>query len=147
MDFKILISIVALIISLISLGWNIYNKIKSEKKKLLIQSYKVKWDDTFQCVITLTNIGNKPVFVRRIELHEKLKGKSFKRHLDFNNYRKDFENIPINPEHWKTLTFKDSKHFGFYDSETKKFKKTKIKVIDPKGKIYSTKWFRQSNLR
>lgn len=147
MDYKLLISILALTISLVSLSWNIYNKIKSEKKKLLIHSYKSKHKDNFQCVITLTNIGNKPIFIRRIELHEKIKGESFNRHLDFNEYREEFENKPINPENWRTLIFKDTKYFGFYDNEIKKFKKTKITVVDTKGKKYTTKWFGQNNLR
>ena len=147
MDYKLIISIVALVASLFSLSWNIYNKIKSEKKKLLIQSFKSKGKDVFQCVVTLTNVGNKPIFIRRIELEEKVNGKATKRHLDYNKYREEFENTPINPEHWKTLIFKDTKHFEFFDSENKKFKKTKITVVDPKGKTYSTKWFNQSNLR
>jgi len=147
MDYKLLISILALTISLVSLSWNIYNKIKSEKKKLLIHSYKSKHKDHFQCVITLTNIGNKPIFIRRIELHEKIKGESFNRHLDFDEYREEFKNKPINPENWRTLIFKDTKYFGFYDNELKKFKKTKITVVDPKGKKYTTKWFGQNNLR
>jgi predicted peptidase len=147
MDYKLLISIIALLISLVSLGWNIYNKIKSEKKKLLIQSYKVKSKDTSRCVVTLTNVGNKPIFIRRIELEEKVAGNSIKRHLDFNKYREEFENKPINPEHFKNLIFKDTKHFGFYDEETKKFKKTRLTVVDPKGKRFVTKWFGQNNLR
>jgi hypothetical protein len=147
MDYKLLISIIALLISLVSLGWNIYNKIKSEKKKLLIQSYKSKSKDTFQCVVTLTNVGNKPIFIRRIDLEEKVKGKATKRHLDYNKYREEFENKPINPENWKTLIFKDTKHFTFFDTENKKFKKTRITVVDPKGKTFSTKWFGQNNLR
>lgn len=146
MDYKLIISIIALIVSLTSLGWNIYNKIKSEKKKLLIQSYKSKAKDVFQCVVTLTNVGNKPIFIRRIELEEKVNGKVTKRHLDYNKYREDFDNKPINPENWKTLIFKDTEYFGFFDSENKKFKQTKITVVDPKGKTYSTNWFRQNNL-
>tara|TARA_B100000809_G_C15001514_1_gene481724 strand:- start:551 stop:994 length:444 start_codon:yes stop_codon:yes gene_type:complete len=147
MDYKLIISIIALVASLFSLGWNIYNKMKSEKKKLLIQSYKSKSKDSFNCVVTLTNVGNKPIFIRRIELEEKINGKATKRHLDYNKYSKFFENNPINPEHWKTLIFEDTKHFEFYDSETKKLKKTKITVIDPKGNKYSTNWFSQNNLR
>lgn len=147
MDYKLLISIIALTISLASLGWNIYNKIKSEKKKLLIQSYKSKGKDTFHCVVTLTNVGNKPIFIRRIELQEKINGKTFNRYLDYNKYREEFENKPINPEHWQTLIFKDTKHFGFYDPKIRKFKITKITVVDPKGKKYATKWFGQNNLR
>jgi len=146
-DYKLLISIIALMISITSLGWNIYNKIKSEKKKLLIHSYKSKTRETFQLIITLTNVGNKPIFIRRIELEEKVDGKATKRHLDYNIYRKEFENNPINPEHWKTLIFPDTKYFSFYDSENKKFKKTRITVVDPKGKTYSTNWFGQNNLR
>ena len=104
MEYKLIISILALIISLISLGWNIYNKIKSEKKKLLIQSYKTKNSKgIFQCVVTLTNVGNKPIFIRRIELKEKVNGESINRHIDYEKYRKDFINKPINPEHWKIL--------------------------------------------
>ena len=129
------------------MGWNVYNKVKSEKKKLLIQSYKSKSKETFQLIITLTNVGNKPIFIRRIELEEKVNGKATKRHLDYNQYRKEFENKPINPENWKTLIFPDTKYFSFYDTENKKFKQTKITVVDPKGKTYSTKWFRQNNFR
>lgn len=147
MDYKLTISIIALVISMFSLGWNIYNKIKSEKKKLLIQSYKSKSKDVFQCVVTLTNVGNQPIFIRRIELEEKENGKAAKRYLDYSKYQEEFENNPINPEHWKTIIFDDTKHFSFFDSKNKKFRKTKITVVDPKGKTYSTKWFRQNNLR
>lgn len=148
MDYKFIISIIALVVSIVSLGWNIYNKIKNEKKKLLIQSYKSKSQskESFLCVVTLTNIGNKPIFIRRIELEEKVNGKEIKRHLDYNKYHECFKNNPINPEHWKTLIFDDTQYFGFYDAENKKFKKTKITVVDPKGKTYSTKWFCQNNL-
>jgi len=147
MDYKLIISIIALLISLISLGWNIYIKIKSEKRQLLIQSYKAKSKDKYNCTVTLTNIGNKPIFIRRIEMKEKIKGRVVNRYLDYNKYKDGFENVPINPENWKTLMFEDNKHFNFCDSESKKFKETKIIVVTPKGQTFATKWFRQNNLR
>ncbi|MGZ2372043.1 hypothetical protein ACXR6G_19905 [Ancylomarina sp. YFZ004] len=147
MDYKLTIALIALLISFVNLGWNIYIKFKSEKRKLLIQSHKSKSNDIFNCVVTLTNIGNKPLFIRRIELEEKINGKATKRHLDYNKYKEDLDNLPINPENWKTLIFKDNKYFSFFDSETKKFKETRIIVVTPTGKRYSTKWFGQSNLR
>ncbi|WP_289056035.1 hypothetical protein [uncultured Carboxylicivirga sp.] len=147
MDYRLLIAIIALLISLVNLTWNIYIKVKSEIRKLLIQSYKSKSNDTFNCVVTLTNIGNKPIFIRRIELEEKVNGKAKRRHLDYNSYSEEFENAPINPENWKTLIFKDNKYFSFFDTEAKKFKKTRLTVITPKGEKYTTKWFSQNNLR
>ena len=148
-DYKLIISIFAILISLTSLGWNIYNKFNSEKKKLLIQCFKSKnhSNDNFQCVVTLTNIGNKPIFIRRIELEEKVNGKARKRDLDFEKFRQSFENTPLQPENWKTLIFEDTKYFKFFNTENQKFKKTRIKIIDPTGKIYSTEWFTQNNLR
>lgn len=147
MDSNIIISILAITISLFSLGWNIYNKIKSEKKKLRIQCHKVRCKESTNCVIVLTNIGNKPIFIRRIELEEKINGMIIKRQLDFSRYKKDFDNIPINPEHFKTLVFHDTKYFSFFDISENKFKITRIKIVDPVGNIYKTCWFGQNNFR
>ena len=147
MDNKLIVSILALLISLVSLGWNIYIKLTSEKKKLLIQSYKIKSKERFICVVTITNIGNKPIFIRRIELEEKVNGKVIKRNLDYYKYQDDLDNVPINPENWKTLTFEDNKYFSFFDSESQKYKETRLIVVTPNGKTFSTNWFCQNNLR
>lgn len=146
-DYKLLISLLALILSIITFVWNIWNKIKSEKKKLSIRCYKIKNNEKSQCVITLTNIGYLPIFIRRIELKELRNGKSHSISLDYKLYKDRFENKPLNPNEWQTIIFYDTKYLQFFDDNKKIYKRTKIVIIEPNGKKHSTKWFNQSNLK
>jgi hypothetical protein len=115
MDYKLLISVAAIIIALFNLGWNIRNKIKSEKKKLLIQSFKIKSTEKTTCTITLTNIGRKPIYVRSIQIEEKINEKIEKRNTNYSEYKEKIENKPINPEDWRTINLHDTKYFTFFD--------------------------------
>lgn len=146
-DYKLLISLLALLLSIITFGWNIWNKIKSEKKKLNIRCYKVQNNEKSQCVITLTNIGCLPIFIRRIELKELRNGKSHSISLDYKLYKDRFENKPLNPNEWQTIIFYDTKYLQFFDDNKKTYKRTKILIIEPNGKKHSTKWFNQNNLK
>lgn len=147
MDYKLILSIIAIVIAFFNLGWNIWNKIKSDKKKLLIQSFKLKSKERSRCTITLTNVGNKPIYIRSIQIEEKVHGKIEKRNIDYSQYKDKTENKPLNPEDWRTFNLCDTKYFNFYDEENKKFKVVRIIVKDSKNKKYYTKWHRQNNLR
>lgn len=146
MDPNLIISILALLISVISLGWNVWNKVKSEQKKIIIHSYKNGTPHNQTCVITLTNIGKKPIYIRRIEMHKKEDGKSKPMNINYANYRERFENIPLNPENWHTIILKEDNYLKFTDENDKYFE-TRITVIEPTGKKHRTKWFKQNNLR
>lgn len=141
-DYNILISTIAIIISIISLSWNIYNKLKSERKRILINSYKSADPKGDFIVIMLTNTGKKPIFIRRIDLHAKLNGEIKKLNVPYQVYRERFENKPINPEHWETIIIKESEYFKLRNEDGKYFE-TKIILVDPTGKKFKTNWFRQ----
>ena len=135
------ISISALIISVLSLSWNIWSKLFDYKKKLLIKCFK-----TETCTITITNIGNKPVFVRRIEIEEKIHGKIQKPNIEYQKYSDKFEMNPIIPDTWRTIEVGTTKSFTLYDAN-RKYKKTRILVIEASGKKHKTKWFKQNNFK
>lgn len=147
MDYKLIISIIAILISVISLVFNIWSKKQSESKKLQIKSYKSKDGKGYHCVVTITNIGKKTLYLRSISLEEKLNGKSISKSINYNYYREQIENKPLNPEDWKTFIFYDDKNLSFFDNENRTYKTTRFIIKDSKGKIYKTKWFRQNNLR
>lgn len=139
---ELIISIIALTFSGLSLAWNIWVKIFDFRKKLLIQCFKYG-----TCTITLTNIGNKPIFVRRIEIEEKVNGKTYKPNIEYHKYSGIFDMNPLIPDTWRTVSINTTKHFTIYDSNLKEYKETRIIVVEANGKEHKTKWFRQNNLR
>lgn len=145
MDYKFMISIIALFISCISLIWNIWIKIQSEKKKIIIQCHKVNYESSCSFIITLTNVGKKPIYVRRIEVFELLNKKSKRVNINYLDYKELFENKPLNPDDWRTVVFKDPKKAIFVDSETGKLKTNKVVIVEPNKKKHSSKWFKQNN--
>ena len=140
---ELTISIIALLISIISLIWKIWFNIFDFRKKLQIKCYKT--NET--CVITLTNIGNKPIYIRRIEIWEKKGTEIFKPNIEYHKYSDKFELNAIMPDTWRTIIIEQNKSFTLLDLEKKDYKKTQIIVIEPSGKKHKTKWFRQNNLR
>ena len=147
MDSKLIISIAALIISLISLIWNILIKIQAEKKKILIQCHKINYELNCTFVITITNIGKKPIYVRRIEIYELVDNKKKWININYSEYKDLFENKPLNPDEWRTVILNDPEKSIFVDNETGKLKMNKVVIIEPSNKKYSTKWFKQNNFK
>ena len=147
MDSKLIISIAALIISLISLIWNILIKIQAEKKKILIQCHKINYESNCTFVITITNIGKKPIYVRRIEIYELVDNKKKWININYSEYKDLFENKPLNPDEWRTVILNDPEKSIFVDNETGKLKMNKVVIIEPSNKKYSTKWFKQNNFK
>jgi hypothetical protein len=145
MDSKLIISIVALVISSISLIWNIWIKILAEKKKILIECHKINNEINCSFVITLTNIGKKPIYVRRIEIFELVNKEKKITKINYSDYKSLFENKPLNPDDWRTIVLKDPKKTKFVDSKTGKLKTHKVVIVEPSSKKYSTKWFKQNN--
>ena len=139
---ELIISIVALLISGLNFSWNIWSKVFDFKKKLLIKCFK-----TDSCTLTLTNIGNKPIYVRRIEIEEKIDGKLFKPNIEYHKYSDNFEKNALIPDTWRTVVIKANKNFTLYDTNRKKYKKTRIVVIEASGRKHKTRWFRQNNLK
>ena len=146
MDIKLIISIIALVLSFISLGWNIWIKIKSDRKRLLIQCHKLGTNERESFIITLTNIGKKPIYIRRIELQRKINGDKKRVNFGYHNYSDSFDNKPINPEHWITTVVKENDYFKLRD-ENGKYYMSRITIVEPTGKKYRTKWFKQNNFR
>jgi len=103
--------------------------------------------DFFKCQITLTNTGNKPIYIRKIELYEKNKEQINKVHINYEQYRKETENNPLNPDDWRHIVLRDDNYISFYDYYLKKIKTTRFIIIDSKNNKFSTKWFNQNNLR
>lgn len=147
MDSKLIISIAALIISLISLIWNILIKIQAEKKKILIQCHKINYELNCTFVITITNIGKKPIYVRRIEIYELVDNKKKWININYSEYKDLFENKPLNPDEWRTVILNDPEKSIFVENETGKLKMNKVVIIEPSNKKYSTKWFKQNNFK
>lgn len=147
MDFKLIISIAALIISSISLIWNIWIKVQAEKKKILIQCHKIIYETNCSFVITLTNIGKKPFFVRRIEIFELVNKETKRTNINYTDYKDLFENKPLNPDDWRTIVLKDPKKLIFVDTETGKLKTNKVVIVEPNNNKHTTKWFKQNNFK
>lgn len=145
LNFQLLLSIIAIVISLFSLTWNIWNKIQDERKKMIIQCYKTKSNDKYKCVVTLTNIGKKPIYIRRIEIQEKVNNKIENKKPDYFEYQDKTENKPLYADDWRTIIISDHKYLSLYDADQKKYKTTRIIIVDSKGKEYYTKWFEQNN--
>ena len=139
---ELIISIIALTISILSLLWNIWSKIFDFRKKLKIQCFKLD-----ACTITLINIGNKPIYVRRIEIEEKVNGVIRKPNIEYHKYSNIFETNPLYPDTWRTVVIKTNNNFTLFNKEIKEYKKTRILVIEPSGRKHKTKWFKQNNLR
>ena len=139
---ELIISIIALTISILSLLWNIWSKFFDFRKKLKIQCFKL---DT--CNITLINIGNKPIYVRRIEIEEKVNGIITKPNIEYHKYSNTFEINPIIPDTWRTVVINTNNNFTLFDKEKKEYKRTRILVIEPSDRKHKTKWFRQNNLK
>ncbi len=136
-----------LIVAVLSLMWNMYFLVKSRKKKLKIKCFKSKSKDVFKAYITLTNLGEKPIYIRRIELYIK-KGKVVeKKNINYNQYREQTEFKPLNSEEWREIQLTETDHVKFFDEIERKFYKSKLIAVDTKGKEYKTKWFGQNNLR
>lgn len=142
LDYHLLISIVAIIISVISLSWNIYNKVNSERKNIFISSYKNSDSKGDYIVVMLTNTGKKPIYIRRIELFGKLNGDIKRLNIPYDTYNKRFENNPLDPENWETIIIRENKYLKFRNENNKYFD-TKLVIVDPTGKEFKTKWFRQ----
>lgn len=142
MKTELIISIVALTISVLNFIWSIWSKIFDFRKKLLIKAFKL---DTF--TITLTNIGNKPIYVRRIEIEEKIDGKISKPNIEYHKYSDKFEMNPLIPDTWRTIVISTNKNFTLFDTNKKEYKKTRILVVEASGKNHKTKWFRQNNFK
>lgn len=140
-DYKLTIALIALIVSIINLSWNILIKRNENKKKLLIQCSMTNEN----CSITITNVGKKPIYVRRIEIEEKENGFKNKPNIEFHKYSKEFEMNPIISDTWRNVNIKSNSSFSIMNGENK-FKKTRIIIIDGSGKKYRTKWFKQNNL-
>ncbi|WP_396156118.1 hypothetical protein [Flavobacterium macrobrachii] len=147
MDYKLIISITALVISSISLIWNIWIKIQAEKKKILIQCHKINYETNCSFVITLTNIGKKPIYIRRIEIFELVNKETKITNINYSDYKDLFENKPLNPDDWRTVVLKDPKKTIFVDTETGKLKTNKVVIVEPNNKKYITKWFKQNNFK
>ena len=143
----VIIATIALLVSITSLGWNIFAKI-SENKSLLdftvtIVRYGGKETDT-TCTVSVTNIGQKPVTIRRIEIQEKKENKIKFFHTIYRDYNKDIENKPLNSGEWRHIVLKEHKQYPFWDEAISKYKLLRLTIIDSKNKKYRTKWFRQS---
>ncbi len=141
MELKLVISIIALSISLISLIWNIVNYLNSQSKRLKIETHKVS--DTL--VVTVTNRGKKPVFIRRFELIEKVQKNISVVRLN-STKKQELEAEALNPEEWRTFIFKESE-FLKLKNEQGKLKKTKLLIFDSTKRRYVTRWFTQNNFR
>ena len=139
---EFLISIIALTISVLSFLWNIWSKLFDLRKKLLLQCFK-----SGSCTVTLTNIGNKPIYVRRIEIEEKKDGRISKLEFGYHKYSDEFEMNALIPGTWRTIIIETNPNFSLFDINRKEYKKTRILVIEATGKIHKTKWFRQNNFR
>lgn len=147
MDSNLIISIAALVISSISLIWNIWIKIQDEKKKILIQCHKINYETNCSFVITLTNIGKKPIYIRRIEIFELVNKVKKRTNINYSDYKDLFENKPLNPDDWRTIVLNDPKKTIFFDSITGKLNTHKVVIVEPNNKRYSTKWFKQNNFK
>ena len=141
MEPKLLISIVALTVSIVSLSWNILNYLNSQRKKLKIEAHKV----SDSLVVTITNRSKKSLFLRRFELLEK-NGKELNKVRLNSTTKNELEAKPLNPEEWRTFIFKEDKYLNF-KNEQGKLKKTKLAIFDSTKKKYSTGWFTQNNFR
>ena len=147
MDYKLLISILALVISAISLSWNIWTKVRSEKKKILIQCTKNNYSDKCSFVITITNVGKKAINIRRIEIEELVDNTSKKTFVNYSEYKDLIENKPINPDEWRTIVLWDKEKKIYVDQESGKLKTHRVLVVEPNNTKHTTKWFRQNNLK
>lgn len=139
---ELLISIIALSISVLNLIWNIWSKLFDFRKKLLIKCFKSE-----NCTITLTNLGNKPIYVRRIEIEEKVNGKTNKPNIEYHKYSERFEMNALMPDTWRSIVINTNYNFTLFDNDRNEFKKTRIIIIEPSGNEHKTKWFRQNNLK
>lgn len=136
-----------LIVAILSLIWNMYFLVKSRRKKIKIKCFKSKSKDVYKAYVTLTNFGEKPIYIRRIELYIK-KGKIVeKKNINYNQYKEQTKFKPLNSEEWREVQLTETECVKFFDENERKFYKSKLIVVDTKGKEYKTKWFRQNNIR
>jgi hypothetical protein len=95
----------------------------------------------------LTNIGKKPIYIRRIEIFELVNKETKITNINYSDYKDLFENKPLNPYDWRTVVLKDPKKTIFVDTETGKLKTNKVVIVEPNNKKYITKWFKQNNFK
>ncbi len=145
---SVLISIIALCISIISLGWNIIIKINENRTRLDFTATVVRYaDDKIpnSCTVSVTNIGQKPVTIRQILLHEKKGSKIVSFYAPYRDYSKDIENKPLISGEWRHIVLNEHKDHPFYDANSSSYKLLRVTIIDSKKKKYKSKWFRQNN--
>ncbi len=145
---SVIISIIALLVSVISLGWNVLMKIIENKSRLDFTATVNRYTDnkiTNSCTVSVTNVGQKPVTIRQIVIHQKKNKKVLPFHTNYRDYSKDIENKPLTSGEWRHIVLYEHKDHPFYDINTSDYKFLRVTIIDSKRKKYKSKWFQQNN--
>lgn len=142
-----IISLIALFISILSLGWNVWNKIREDSRKLEVTAYfsrAANLEDRHACNITATNLGQKSITIRKIIVQEKSNSVIKEIFIFYKNYKDEIENRPIVSGEWRSIVVYDSNTSSFYDSERMKYKTIRLIILDSQKKKHLTNWFNQS---
>lgn len=145
---SVIISIIALSISIISLGWNVLIKINENRSRLDFTATVMRYADEKipnSCTVSVTNVGQKPVTIRQILVQEKKGDKVVSFHTTYRDYSKDIENKPLTSGEWRHIVLHEHKDYPFYDRNSSSYKLLRVTIIDSKKKKYRSKWFRQNN--
>jgi len=145
---SVIISIIALSISIISLGWNVLIKINENRSRLDFTVGIVRYGDDKipnSCTVSVTNVGQKSVTIRQILVHEKKGDSIVSFQAPYRDYSKDIENKPLASGEWRHIVLLEHKDNPFYDTNTLSYKLLRVTIIDSKKKKYISTWFRQNN--
>lgn len=146
---SVIISIVALVISIISLVWTISVKIFENSRRLDFTSSIVCYGDPNipnSCTISVTNVGHTPIIIRKITLQEQ-HGETTRPFLfKYRDYTNEIENKPINSGEWRHIVLHEANGYDFYDKVNSAYRLLRVTIIDSKKKEYKSEWFRQNNI-